>query len=626
MSEPFVFDPRCDLCKEPFGAVPCGTAVTFHCRPLATEGFSHCALVLSCEFSGTQREQELPLEGFAGERLCFSGTLTAPELPDLLWYHFRFWREDGTGCLLDKTGYRSDGQAVSWQLTVYQESRTPGWFGAGVTYQIFPDRFCRLVPVDPAGLVGRRWVHEDWDDTPEWRPDPDGEIRNRDFFGGTLAGITSKLDDLKALGVTTLYLCPIFESASNHRYNTADYTRIDPMLGTEADFRALCAQARQRGMRVILDGVFNHTGSQSMYFNADGYYPTLGAAQSQDSPWYSWYRFHHWPDSYDSWWGIRTLPAVEESSPSYVDFIIDGKDSIIRRWLRAGASGWRLDVADELPDVFLDALRRAAKAEKADALVLGEVWEDASNKYSYGLRRRYLLGDQLDSVMNYPFANAVLSFLRSGSSDGFFDTILSIVEHYPPQVLHLLMNHIGTHDTPRALTALAGEEANGRGREWQSGRMLSPEQRARGLKLMRLATAIQYTLPGVPSIYYGDEAGMEGYGDPFNRGCYPWGQEDRELLAWYHRLGMVRRACPALADGEFEPVWSEGGMIAFARNKGSDRILTVINRGDHDYTYALPYDWRAAKGLMGVMPWEGCLTMPPLSCAVLGLGGWMEQV
>ena len=322
MSEPFVFDPRCDLCKEPFGAVPCGTAVTFHCRPLATEGFSHCALVLSCEFSGTQREQELPLEGPAGERLCFSATLTAPELPDLLWYHFRFWREDGTGCLLDKTGYRSDGQAVSWQMTVYQESRTPGWFGAGVTYQIFPDRFCRLAPVDSAGLVGRRWVHEDWDDTPEWRPDPDGEIRNRDFFGGTLAGITSKLDDLKALGVTTLYLCPIFESASNHRYNTADYTRIDPMLGTEADFRALCAQARQRGMRVILDGVFNHTGSQSMYFNADGYYPTLGAAQSQDSPWYSWYRFHHWPDSYDSWWGIRTLPAVEESSPSYVDFII----------------------------------------------------------------------------------------------------------------------------------------------------------------------------------------------------------------------------------------------------------------------------------------------------------------
>ena len=391
MSEPFVFDPSCDLCKEPFGAVPCGTAVTFHCRPLATEGFSHCALVLSCEFSGTQREQELPLEGFAGERLCFSGTLTAPELPDLLWYHFRFWREDGTGCLLDKTGYRSDGQAVSWQLTVYQESRTPGWFGAGVTYQIFPDRFCRLVPVDPAGLVGRRWVHEDWDDTPEWRPDPDGEIRNRDFFGGTLAGITSKLDDLKALGVTTLYLCPIFESASNHRYNTADYTRIDPMLGTEADFRALCAQARQRGMRVILDGVFNHTGSQSMYFNADGYYPTLGAAQSQDSPWYSWYRFHHWPDSYDSWWGIRTLPAVEESSPSYVDFIIDAKDSIIRRWLRAGASGWRLDVADELPDWFLEKIRAAMEETAPDSVLIGEVWEDGSNKIAYSQRRRYLL-------------------------------------------------------------------------------------------------------------------------------------------------------------------------------------------------------------------------------------------
>ena len=454
MSEPFVFDPRCDLCKEPFGAAVCGTAVTFHCRPLASEHFSHCALVAVCEFSGTRQELELSLEGPAGERICFSGVFSAPPQPELVWYHFRFWREDGTGCVLDKTGYRSDGETDPWQLTVYRESRTPGWFGAGVTYQIFPDRFCRLSVPDPDGLVGRRWVHQDWDDTPEWRPDPDGEIRNRDFFGGSLAGITSKLDDLKALGVTTLYLCPIFESASNHRYNTADYTKIDPMLGTEDDFRALCAQAKERGMRVILDGVFNHTGSQSVYFNADGWYPTLGAAQSQDSPWYSWYRFLHWPDSYDSWWGIHTLPAVEESAPSYVDFIIDGENSIIRRWLRAGASGWRLDVADELPDWFLVKIRATMEETAPDSVLIGEVWEDGSNKISYSQRRQYLLGSETHGLMNYPFRTALLAYLRGGDADDFREAMETLRENYPPAAFYSAMNFLGTHDTPRILTLL----------------------------------------------------------------------------------------------------------------------------------------------------------------------------
>ena len=566
MSEPFVFDPRCDLCKEPFGAVPCGTAVTFHCRPLATEGFSHCALVLSCEFSGTQREQELPLEGPAGERLCFSGTLTAPELPDLLWYHFRFWREDGTGCLLDKTGYRSDGQAVSWQLTVYQESRTPGWFGAGVTYQIFPDRFCRLVPVDPAGLVGRRWVHEDWDDTPEWRPDPDGEIRNRDFFGGTLAGITSKLDDLKALGVTTLYLCPIFESASNHRYNTADYTRIDPMLGTEADFRALCAQARQRGMRVILDGVFNHTGSQSMYFNADGYYPTLGAAQSQDSPWYSWYRFHHWPDSYDSWWGIRTLPAVEESSPSYVDFIIDGKDSIIRRWLRAGASGWRLDVADELPTAFLEAFAAAMRAYKPDCILLGETWGDAG---------RLVSANRLDSAMNYLFRDAAVAWLAKDalSASEFGCRLNRALALYPNETNLRMYNLLDSHDTARFLYEAGGDKAR-----------------------LRLAAALQMTFPGSPAIFYGDEVGLSGPNDPGCRMAMPWDEEkqDMRLLRWYRQLISLRLASDSLTAGDFHTVLADdaANVYAFSRAVPGEQTLVVLHAGAAHWRGQLPIpDW-----------------------------------
>ena len=630
MSEPFVFDPRCDLCKEPFGAVPCGTAVTFHCRPLATEGFSHCALVLSCEFSGTQREQELPLEGFAGERLCFSGTLTAPELPDLLWYHFRFWREDGTGCLLDKTGYRSDGQAVSWQLTVYQESRTPGWFGAGVTYQIFPDRFCRLALVDSAGLVGRRWVHEDWDDTPEWRPDPDGEIRNRDFFGGTLAGITSKLDDLKALGVTTLYLCPIFESASNHRYNTADYTRIDPMLGTEADFRALCAQARQRGMRVILDGVFNHTGSQSMYFNADGYYPTLGAAQSQDSPWYSWYRFHHWPDSYDSWWGIRTLPAVEESSPSYVDFIIDAKDSIIRRWLRAGASGWRLDVADELPDWFLEKIRAAMEETAPDSVLIGEVWEDGSNKIAYSQRRRYLLGSETHGLMNYPFRTALLAYLSGGDADDFREAMETLRENYPRFAFYSAMNALGTHDTPRILTLLGvGNECRDRSREWRSSFRMDPDQRRRGKELLKLGAALLFAFPGSPTVYYGDEAGMEGFEDPFNRRTFPWGHEEPELLDWFTRLGHLRQESAALRRGGIRYRVSDGPLLAFTRTCGEETILAAFNTGDQTAALRLE-DGERVQLLLGAARFQSApqghtLTLPPRTGSLMRLLAGQEE-
>ena len=621
MSEPFVFDPRCDLCKEPFGAAVCGTAVTFHCRPLASEHFSHCALVAVCEFSGTRQELELSLEGPAGERICFSGVFSAPPQPELVWYHFRFWREDGTGCVLDKTGYRSDGETDPWQLTVYRESRTPGWFGAGVTYQIFPDRFCRLSVPDPDGLVGRRWVHQDWDDTPEWRPDPDGEIRNRDFFGGSLAGITSKLDDLKALGVTTLYLCPIFESASNHRYNTADYTKIDPMLGTEDDFRALCAQAKERGMRVILDGVFNHTGSQSVYFNADGWYPTLGAAQSQDSPWYSWYRFLHWPDSYDSWWGIHTLPAVEESAPSYVDFIIDGENSIIRRWLRAGASGWRLDVADELPDWFLVKIRAAMEETAPDSVLIGEVWEDGSNKISYSQRRQYLLGSEIHGLMNYPFRTALLAYLRGGDADDFREAMETLRENYPPAAFYSAMNFLGTHDTPRILTLL-GTDHTPESKADRADYRLLPWERSRAAAKLRLASLVLFTFPGSPMIYYGDEAGMEGFEDPLNRGTYPWGHEDRDLLAWFSRLGALRNGYPVLQTGALRWLCTAGPLLAFAREDGQVRLVTVVNASDSPCSLELPWAADFAQDLLSGSSFAAdvgrlVLELPPWGCLLL---------
>ena len=597
MSEPFVFDPRCTLCKYPYGAVPCGAPVTLHVRPEGWEGFVRCTLLLRQEFSGQDREWELPAEGWDGERQRFSLTFPAPETPELCWYAFRFTRADGSVRYLDASGWCSEPQH-RWQMTVYDAaSPTPGWFGEGLTYQIFPDRFRRLSVPDPAGMIGGRWVHENWSDIPEWQPDSQGEVRNRDFFGGSLQGILSKLDDLAAFGVTTLYLNPIFESASNHRYNTADYLAIDPMLGTEADFRQLCREAKSRGIRVILDGVFNHTGSQSRYFNADGFYPAPGAAQSQDSPYFSWFSFHPWPTDYDAWWGIKTLPAVQENDSGYLDFIIRDQDSVVRHWLRAGASGWRLDVADELPDDFIADIRTAMDETAPGSLLLGEVWEDATTKVAYSQRRRYLLGQELHGVMNYPFRNALIAYLLGGDADKFRETLEAIRENYPPNAFSSLMNFLGTHDTPRILTVLGASHVPD-SKEDRASYRLSPEERQMGLARLRLAALILFTFPGAPTVYYGDEAGMEGWEDPFNRAGYPWGREDTELKAWFARLARLRQDRPALQSGQLHWCWTAGPILAFARELNGQLLTTVINAADTPQSLTLPWSGAAPRDLL----------------------------
>ena len=485
----------------------------------------------------------------------------------------------------------------SWQLTVYEESSTPAWFGCGVVYQIFPDRFCRLELPDPAGMVGSRTIHENWSNLPDWRPDAQGEVRNCDFFGGSLQGILSKLDDLADFGVTVLYLNPVFESASNHRYNTADYRAIDPMLGTEDDFHHLCQEAKRRGIRVILDGVFNHTGSQSRYFNADGFYSDTGAAQSPDSPYYHWYSFHPWPADYDAWWGIRTLPAVREDAPDYRDFIIRGQDSVVRHWLRAGASGWRLDVADELPDDFIGEIRTAMEETAPDSFLLGEVWEDATTKIAYSMRRRYLLGQELHGVMNYPFRTALIAYLLGGDADEFRETLESLRENYPPHAFYSLMNFLSTHDTPRILTVLGADHVPG-SKEERAVFRLSPARRQLGLKRLRLAALVLFTFPGAPTVYYGDEAGMEGWEDPFNRAGYPWGQEDSELKSFFSKLAHLRREQPALQTGQLHWRWTAGSLLVFARELDGQLLTTAVNAADTPQTLTLPWFGDTARDLL----------------------------
>ncbi|MBR3588672.1 MAG: alpha-glucosidase C-terminal domain-containing protein, partial [Clostridia bacterium] len=423
-------------------------------------------------------------------------------------------------------------------------------------------------------------------------------------------------DYLESLGVSCIYLNPIFKAHSNHRYDTGDYLTIDPLLGDEKDFKKLCSDAKKKGISIILDGVFSHTGDDSVYFNKYSNYPSVGAYQSQNSPYYSWYKVKSFPDDYESWWGIKILPEVTEENEEFLEFIT-GENGVLRKWMKLGADGWRLDVADELPDVFLDRLREAVKAEKEDALVLGEVWEDASNKVSYSVRRRYLLGKQLDSVMNYPFADAIIHFVRTGDTSSFSETVMTVLENYPKTVVDVLMNHIGSHDTMRVINALAGESLVNKPRSWQSGKILSPENYKRGIQLVKLASCIQFTLPGIPSIYYGDEIGMQGYADPFNRGCFIEEKAEKSLVAHYRKLGEIRRNNSCFREGDFRFISCERACIAYVREDENESILTIANRNETDIEYYLHEEWHSAEVLMGEDVCSYFVRVPAMSAVIL---------
>ena len=574
------------------------------------------------EFAGTDRYSE--------EGRWWELTYTAGE-PGLYWYWFEY---DGPWALLHiykgpySNGYLTD-QAVCWQLTVYEKGyTTPDQFKGTTIYQIFPDRFY-------ASGTEKENVPEDrilrnWGEEPYWRPDAEGKVRNNDYFGGDLQGIRQKLPYIKNLGISVIYLNPIFEAHSNHRYNTADYSKIDPLLGTEQDFVQLCEDAHKLDIKIILDGVFNHTGDDSLYFNREGRYETLGAYNSEESPYRDWYQFRNWPEDYESWWGFETLPNVNELNPDYVEYIT-GETGIIAKWLKLGADGWRLDVADELPDEFIEKIHERAKAVNPDAIVLGEVWEDASNKIAYSLRRKYLLGHELDSVMNYPFANAIIEYLRWGDAENFLEKILTVTENYPKEVVDILMNMLGTHDTARIITRLAGEDCEGTDREWQCSHWLSPEQYELGLQLERIAAGLQFTLPGIPSLYYGDEAGMQGYKDPFNRGCFTWDSIHTEISSWYTWLGLLRKTCPVLKQGHFVPISGSLGVVAYARideehpdiSSTGDALVVLANANPHPITYYLPQELMNTVPLMDVTKDGSAVHLEAYSIAFLGRGGWV---
>ena len=605
-----LFDSKQTKHKTPFGPLAANEKCTLTVHVPAAVQATMVSCIINRDDGSHSMNVDLPFKEKDGAYDIFQGTFSM--FSTGLYFYYFYVSQPYGGFRLFKQGddtNMEDGDM--WQLScIPSDYNTPDWAKGAIIYQIFPDRFNKAGTVDLTGKLEPYTVHKYWHEEVEWRPTPEGVVLNNDFYGGNFKGITEKLEYIASLGATILYLNPISKSFSSHRYDTGDYKVPDPMLGTEEDFKEMCDAAHKLGMKVILDGVYSHTGSNSLYFNKNGVFPGAGAYQSPDSPYRSWYTFYQWPNSYHSWWNFDTLPTVNKMDPAFIKYIITDEDSVIAHWLKLGADGFRLDVADELPDEFLKLLYDRVKQLKPDALVLGEVWEDASSKQAYGKRRTYFSNAELDSVMNYPYRTAILNFMRGfDSGKGFKEAVMSIAENYPQQVVACNMNLLGTHDTPRILTALV-DDFDG-SREEKARRRLSRNQQEVAHERLLMASFLQYTLPGCPSLYYADEAGMEGYRDPFNRRPYPWGREDVELLEHFQRLGKLRKGNDVLRLGDIQFFQAGDKHLGFTRSYNGRTLKFYANRsGD---SWEIPY----GKILLGYN-----LQVVSQDCLVLGPRGF----
>ena len=595
------------------GAAPCASKVRLRVRADQVESVTLRIWWNNAEYRWFMRRVE---GGF------YEYEMSIPEQAGLLWYYFIAKDKEGNTWYLGNANDGMGGEGVvtrseppAFQVTVYDAAyRTPEWMRDGLMMQIMVDRFNNAGGTDMKNLPRGSYYHAHWDDDPALViNDKRGSNSANDFFGGNLKGIEEKLDYIRSMGVTVLYFNPIFEANSNHKYNTGDYMKIDPSFGTEQDFKELCAAAKKKGIRIILDGVFSHTGSDSVYFDRYGNYGGKGAYCDPQSPYRSWYNFNDWPDNYESWWGFNTLPNVNEEDPTYKKFIITGRNSVLAHWMRAGASGWRLDVADELPMDFLRALRKREKGIDPDSALIGEVWEDPTKKMAYGELRCYCTGDTVDAVMNYPLREAVLDFMRCRiNARDFVRRVESMRENQPKQFFYSQMNLLGSHDRPRALAVLADVGNMEPERKYRYPIELDKRDYDHGKRRLIAAWNLICALPGMPCIYYGDEAGMTGYRDPFNRKFYPWGREDGNLVSFYRSLARVKKSAPALRSGTVLVLEAGGGRLLLLRQSAEGSVAVCCNQSPEPWT--LPHSGTILLG-GGIMEYTG-------ETVTLGQGGF----
>lgn len=551
------FNPWKTLYKKPFGASICDQVIQFQIRVTEPQ-VTNVYLVIHKDFGETMH-----LLLTAGQDSFYSGEYCLNQGKGLYFYHFEIQVKDQAMPLFYGAYQGGEGRIESnrknlweFQITCYQTQEISAtWYREAVFYQIFPDRFFNG---NPNQIINQpkanTFLYATPEDQPMYIKNPAGEILRWDFFGGNLKGIQAKIPYLKELGITAIYLNPIFEANSNHRYDTSDYFMIDPILGTLEDFEALIEALQVNGIRVMLDGVFSHVGQNSRYFNRDGSYGLgVGAYHNPKSPYFSWFQFIKYPDQYQSWWGIEDLPTIDKWNTDFQQMIYGSDHSVIDYWTKRGVDAWRLDVADELPDLFIQGIRERLN-QYSEKVLIGEVWEDASNKISYQQRRQYLLGEHLQGVMNYPLRSAILALLnQTNTTEQIARMLTTLIENYPNAVLYNNLNSLGTHDTERILTMLDQD-----------------------LKKLNLAFAILFYFIGVPCVYYGDEAGLTGHKDPENRQFFPWKQSNLVTLAICKKWIAVRKENPILIEGTIDLFYTSN-LFGILRVKGNDYEALIVN-------------------------------------------------
>ena len=502
-----------------------------------------------------------------------------------------------------------------FSLLLYEDYfKAKEWFGKGIMYHIFVDRFAKGDIIEPWQrddvITNDDWYHG----IPQYAKNQGDRLKNNMFFGGNLKGVEDKLDYLESLGTKVIYLSPIFKAYSNHKYDTGDYMTVDEMFGGEKAFTSLLEEAKKRGISIILDGVFNHTGDDSLYFNKYGKYQSEGAYNSESSPYRDWYRFKSYPNDYDSWWGIDILPKLDQTNERCREYFT-GNGGVIEKYTSMGIGGWRLDVADELPDSFLYSLRECAhKNSDGNAIIIGEVWENAAVKVAYGKRRNYFHGLQLDSVMNYPLRNGIIDFVTYGIADMLYNVLVEIYTSYPRIVCDSLMNILGTHDTERILTVLGDNYRPDAPNDHLAVMRMTSQEKEMAVKRLKMASVLQYTVYGIPSVFYGDEAGMEGYHDPFCRRPFPWGNENEELLEHYKKLGMIRNIEKAFDRGDFRILEHGKETLIYERSKDDSRVVVVANGGESIYRARLDGKW---IDMLTYESFENYIDILPLSARIL---------
>jgi glycosidase len=643
--------------RSPFGATPAGSQVTLRFRTahFDVDGVNIRVYTVDAATGATTGPVDYPMSFFENrnengtEYDIWALNLQTPSTPSVLYYKFRVtdsgdedYYSDSYSDDHDNLNQGGEGAAFdsepfpSFQITVFDPNfQTPAWLRDANVYHIFPDRFrngdtsndyCR--PGSTAGcptFYGDQTpiLREPWN-TAIGDPRQPGQFNGQygtQFFGGDLKGIEQKLDYLQSLGIDTIYLNPIFKARSNHRYDTDDFLEVDPALGGDAALASLASEAERRGMRLIFDGVFNHSSSDSVYFDRYHRYASDGGCESLSSPYRSWYNFFNsnvpcTSADYESWFGFDSLPVFNEGAGVRDFFYRGAADNVTRHWYERGASGWRFDVADNISHDWWHEYRGYAKGYKADGPLVGEIWPDASS---------YLAGDQLDSVMNYRFRKNVLGFARGvgwqdndnfgsnqivGLTPSQFDHALrSVREDYPAQATAAMLNLLDSHDTNRSLYTLTLLGDNG---------LNEAKQR------LKLSALFQFTYMGAPMVYYGDEGALNSPSlangsngpedDPYNRAPYPWSDEagdasvygpvDTGVRDYYTKLAHMRKQFASLREGSFEtlltgdttPSNTDDNTYAFARVSGAGHAVVALNNGTGVNTASVPVAGLFADG------------------------------